>query len=406
MRLRGRGIGGGAAMGTAVIVRVKSGVPMPPEIPDRISRLIADRRLIGKPDVIVVADDYAAAAAVSHAIAWANVVGIAAARAGDAAQMSPVPAVVDLPALLDVVVSDTLLVIDASRSLALLDPTGVEVARFQAERDKIAPRRRIYLDEAHLPAQTLDGRVIQVHARVDTLDEVVAALEAGADGLLVSTGGLLLPATAGGHEHTQALIEVTTTAPGKPLLLVDQYLLDGATIAVGAGIADVTLFEPLRHELPGMGLLEMVAEIQGALSELDEREVVADVPRIGALLGPAASAGPSGAGDLADAVARCGGTRALLDAGGDLSYAETVGAACAAHLLPMMAIARVAGPAAGGAADERSPAGADSAVGMRSLLGAGAVGLVVAGEAVGAVKAIVRDSSVAECRDALLRSLA
>ena len=80
MRLRGAGIGAGTAIGAAAVVRLMSGIPLPPEIPPRVLAERAGGRNSELPDVIVVAEEFRNALAISGAISWANVVGIAAER--------------------------------------------------------------------------------------------------------------------------------------------------------------------------------------------------------------------------------------------------------------------------------------------------------------------------------------
>ena len=74
------------------------------------------------------------------------------------------PVVAGVDGLAENVQEDMLLIVDASRGLVLTDPDGMMVAQYQAEQNNLAPKRRLYLDEGHLSAQTIDGHTVQVLA--------------------------------------------------------------------------------------------------------------------------------------------------------------------------------------------------------------------------------------------------
>ncbi|HLV78736.1 MAG TPA: hypothetical protein VKT32_00600, partial [Chthonomonadaceae bacterium] len=217
-RLRGRGLGAGVALGTAAVVRVQGGIPMLPEAPERIARRLAARRPMETPEVILVAEEYRTALALLRSLPWGKVVGIVAGEAEAEAPVPGVPAVVQVPYLLDSIEDDVLMLVDATNGVVLADPSGMAIAQYQAEHSSIAPRRRLYLDDAHLPARTLDGRDIQVLARVETAEDVAQALDAGADALYVPAGAALLPDSdeTGQRRSLRQLLSLTT---GKPLLL-------------------------------------------------------------------------------------------------------------------------------------------------------------------------------------------
>ena len=193
MRLRGVGVGAGAAIGAAAVVRVMSGIPLPPEIPPRVLAERASGRTSELPDVIVVAEEFRMALAVSGAMAWANVVGIAAERSETSSLPAPFPAVVGLKNLLEAVEDDMLLLLDASAGVLLADPDPVAIAQYQAEAEHLAPKRRFFLEDVHLPAQTLDGHTIQVIAQIENFDEIAVAIAQGAEALYLSANTVLVP---------------------------------------------------------------------------------------------------------------------------------------------------------------------------------------------------------------------
>src|SRR5579862_6075393 len=184
-RLHGTGLGQGMALGTAAIVRMRNGLPLLPPIPARIAEMLSKRKMTETPDVILIADDYRMALDIAGSLRWGRVVGIAATHAPSEPPMAFVPAVVNIPHLLEAVQDDMLVVVDADHDTLIADPDGIEVAHYQAERDKIAPRRRLFLDDVHLPAETIDGRVVLALARVTTPEQIAIAIEQGADTLYV-----------------------------------------------------------------------------------------------------------------------------------------------------------------------------------------------------------------------------
>lgn len=83
----------------------------------------------------------------------------------------------------------SLIVLDSRRGRVLVDPTAEEIARLQNERQ----RARFRLGGENVPAQTQSGRTIAVWAMVSTQGDVTEALHVGADGILITAGGDLLP---------------------------------------------------------------------------------------------------------------------------------------------------------------------------------------------------------------------
>ena len=293
MRLRGAGIGAGTAIGTAAVVRMMSGIPLPPEIPPRIVAQKASGRNSDLPDVIVVAEEYRIGLAIAGAISWANVVGIASVSPKSANEPSPFPAVTGLFNLLEVVEDDMLLLLDASQDVLLVDPDPVAIAQYQAEAEGLAPKRRVFLNDAHLPAKTLDGHTMQIVAHVKTPQDMTTAITNGADALDVWVDSVdlgepyLLRGNADDHALHQQLFALVEQAAGKPVFISDNYTLPPALIMEAAGRIDLTLISPVREDLSGFGMAERIAEFREAETECLENEIRYATPRIFASLGDA-----------------------------------------------------------------------------------------------------------------------
>ena len=278
--LSGRSLGTGIALGTAAVVRLRNGLPVPPPIPPRIAAQLARHREDETPDVILIAEDYVTAASFASTIRWANVVGIAARNASPDTITPEIPVVVELPGLLDIVQDDMLVIVDARRGLLVVNPDGVTLSQYQAEHNNLAPKRRLYLDDGHLRAQTLDGRALPVVARVCTLEDVTLALENGADGLCVPALCDLLPAEADEEEQRTALFAVIDQASGKPVFLADNYTLPATLLVEAATKADIAVGCPLMPHLEGLGIHELGEELNEVRADCLARDSPCDIPRL------------------------------------------------------------------------------------------------------------------------------
>ena len=289
MRLRGVSAGRtGTAIGTAAVVRVMSGVPLPPEIPPRILKERASGRNSELPDVIVVAEEFRNALAISGAISWANVVGVAAVNSEMNPLPAPFPAVVGLSNLLEVVADDMLLLLDASAGILLADPDPVAIAQYQAEAEHLAPKRRFFLEDAHLPATTLDGHTVQVIARIQSLDDArlaaadgadifYAPIDEQADNGFTMPAGFLIPSEADEATLRLFLFELLEATSGKPLIISDFYSLPAAIVLDVAAQTDLTVAIYPNEDFGGAVIAQLRAELETAL---EESETAGQMPRL------------------------------------------------------------------------------------------------------------------------------
>src|SRR5579871_1311412 len=280
-RLRGSGLGVGMALGTAAVVTVRGGVPLLPEMPERIANLIATRRLSETPEVVLVARDYAMAYALASSLTWAKVVGIAAERAEPDAPFPPFPAVVSVPGLLAAATQDVLMLIDARNGVVLVDPDPISLSQYTAEHDHLAPKHRYYLDEAHLPAQTLDGRTLQIVASTEEESGGVgSAIEAGADRLYAA-----LPLDFDSEAQRKNLMRLVNAAASKPLILAYNSVLSLPALLETAAYTDLTMAIPPSPEnedrgADAEGVARLVAEMAVAQAECQEQDIPCGLPRL------------------------------------------------------------------------------------------------------------------------------
>lgn len=403
-RLRGTGLGAGMAMGTAAVVRMRTGVPLMPEAPPRITAMVAQRRLTETPEVVVVAEDLRTALVLSASLPWATVVGIAVERDDPDAAIPSVPTVVGLPGLMRAAVDDVLILVDATRGVALIDPDPIYLAQYTAEHDRVAPKNRIYLDEAHLPAQTLDGRTLSVVAATDGVG-VAAALASGPDALYH-----VLPLSFDPDDVRRHLAEVVAIAAGKPLIVPFNPSLPLTPLLEAASYADITLaLSPSGTEfMPGGGTIAgLLREIELAQAECAERDVLFGTPRIAADISAASpDAWPpeEAVAALLEGAAAAGATRLIFCGsleGDALHHLSALTAAASVNLMPVTFYLNPEAPSEGPEDTEKTLSHH-----IRLLIGAGVSAFLVSAESTQACKAIVRTVSLSECEEELARNLA
>lgn len=395
-KLRGRGIGAGMALGTAAIVRLVSGIPMRPDPPERLAALIASRRLTETPEIILVAEDYRTALAIAPTIAWAKVVGIAAVSAEANAPVAPYPVVVELPDLMSAAQDDMLILVDATRGIALADPDPVYLGQYTAEHDRIAPKQRLYLDDSHQPAQTLDGRTIQVIAFTD--DNVEAVVESGPDALLVS-----LPLEFDPDIQRRNLFQLVDRAAGKPLFLAYNSFLPINSLVQAAERIDITLVVPPKAENDSLGAdpdtaAQLIIALEQAVTECIEKNIVCAMPRIAAdIVYRSLKAWPASNSEITELIeelANKGITRLIfhgMTAGQEaLSRFENMASVASTHFMPLLFYV-----------SELTLPFKQLQEGLALIIGAGVTGLLCWPDSVVQIKEIVQELSYAECREKL-----
>ncbi len=407
-RLRGEGLGSGMALGTAVIIQMREGLPILPDPPERVTRSLASHRGMERPEVILVAEDYRTALALAGALPWAKVAGIATVGA-DTGATPPFPVVLNLTGLLDIVQNDMLLLVDADRGVVFVDPNATALAQYTAEHSKISPKHRLYLDEEHQPALTTDGLRLQVAARIQRWEDIAVALQQGADALYLPMGNALLTKNAGEDTLRRELFRLIDEASGKPLIVSDNYSLSLPALLMAAAKADLTFAVPPQETMDGLGFAELQAEFREAESECYENDQVCAMPRIAADLGSVSGgeASHEDAQAFVESLAAHGATRLILSmtqetlTEGALVALSPLLTAAQSSLLPAFASASPFSFNAFGQNDLEN----SLATALRLLIGAGATGLIVPAEETEATKTLVRSENAEECRDLLRRAL-
>jgi len=133
-----------------------------------------------------------------------------------------IPAVMGVAGALERIRDGVTLIVDGTRGVVVLDPTGEEVAAaraLDARRKQVARQAE---EGAGLPAVTTDGVHINVRGNVDLPEEIAAAREHGAEGVgLLRTEFLITGHTSLPTEDEQAAYfrRVGEAFPGHPIVI-------------------------------------------------------------------------------------------------------------------------------------------------------------------------------------------
>ena len=131
-----------------------------------------------------------------------------------------IPAVVGLGRALDRARCSQVAIIDGDEGLVVLDPDAATLARYRLASTERAARFEGLADLAHLPAETLDGRRVDLWGNIEFPAEVDACLDRGASGVgLYRTEFLFLNADRPPSEDEQfaAYEAVVRSVRGRPV---------------------------------------------------------------------------------------------------------------------------------------------------------------------------------------------
>ena len=374
LRLRGRPAGGGTALGTATVLHAPIGIPMLP------ARIVAEMQRRPRDsafesiDIVLVADRFSQTVGVT--IPWGKVVAVLCEQ-DEVVESALTPTVTGVPNLLQAVQDDTLVLVDGDRGIVLIDPDSVAVAAFQSEKERLSPRRRLFLDFVHQPAHTSDGRVIHVWARATNLDEASTAVENGADSVVIACADALAGMESD-DEQTFGLIELGRAASGKPVVILGEFESTSAIALLRAAQRfEFTLALPAHR---GPDTFRAAREqLEETRHTLVEEEIDFGDVRLAAEFTPEAEIDGNLAELLVNRVVLTG-----ISADGDhreLDWISDMVVEAAGILVP--ALVETSDP---------------SEENVSRLIGLGAAGLVVPPDSVGTVKEIVRKLSYEACR--------
>jgi phosphotransferase system enzyme I (PtsI) len=162
------------------------------------------------PDAVVVAHDLSPAdTAQLHRQAVAALICDAGGKTSHTAIIArahEIPAVVGLEDVTTIVGNGDLVIVDGSNGLVLLNPAPQTVAHFRSRARREAAIGEALLANRDLPAESLDGVRVHLVANVDVNEEIIGAIDHGAEGIgLFRTEFLFMsrPDVPGEEEHYQ-----------------------------------------------------------------------------------------------------------------------------------------------------------------------------------------------------------
>jgi phosphoenolpyruvate-protein phosphotransferase len=176
--------------------------------------------------VIVLADDLTPSDTIQ--LDQANVLGLCTVRGGPTSHTAilarglGVPAVVSAPIPLDEINAGTELILDGTAGAVTIDPTSESLALARRQRAEWLARRVAQLSTAAQPATTRDGHTVEVVANIGSAEEARRALEQGAEGVgLFRTEFLYLnrDRLPGEAEQIAAYRDVVEIIAGRPLVV-------------------------------------------------------------------------------------------------------------------------------------------------------------------------------------------
>ncbi len=208
------------------------------------------------PDAVVVANDLSPGdTAQMHRAAVAAIVTDAGGKTSHTAIIArahEIPAVVGLEDITSLVGNGDLVIVDGTSGMVIVNPEAQTVSHYRARARREAAIGEALLANRDLPAETLDGHRIHLHANVDVVEELEGAREHGAEGVgLFRTEFLYLnrvdlPDEDEHYHYARSVVEVLN---GKPITF--------RTFDLGGDKAGPPGTSLLREANPALGLRSM-----------------------------------------------------------------------------------------------------------------------------------------------------
>jgi phosphoenolpyruvate-protein phosphotransferase len=154
--------------------------------------------------------------------AFATVTGGATSHVAILARSLGLPALAGMDAKVLEIPEGTEVIVDGDRGELRLNPSAEEKAVIAGKQKEQLERRNAALAMAQKPAQTRDGKRIEVAANIGNLNDAKEAMEMGADGVgLLRSEFLFLERDTAPSEDEQYAIyqQIADVMPGKPLVI-------------------------------------------------------------------------------------------------------------------------------------------------------------------------------------------
>ena len=146
------------------------------------------------------------------------------------------PAVVGLGSVTNEVSGGDIMIVDGSRGTVIIEPDEETLERYRRRRDEVEESDRVLMQELRdQPAETPDGRRVELMVNIESPKEVGRAVECGAEGIgLYRTEFLYMTREEAPteHDHFEAYVSAIRQLDGKPLTIrtldlgADKFMLD------------------------------------------------------------------------------------------------------------------------------------------------------------------------------------
>ena len=94
-----------------------------------------------------------------------------------------VPAILGLQGATEIIASDSIIIVDGIKGMVILNPSDESLIEYEQKKNIFETRRKLMMRHSLKPALTPDGVQKKVMGNIELLEEVVSALDHGADGI-------------------------------------------------------------------------------------------------------------------------------------------------------------------------------------------------------------------------------
>ena len=118
-----------------------------------------------------------------NVIGFATDIGSRTSHTAIMAKSLEIPAVVGLETITKDVKNDEIIIIDGTHGLVIINPAPTTLRVYESARKKMVAFEKHLLDTKELPAETKDGRKIELMSNIELYEEIASVLAHGAEGI-------------------------------------------------------------------------------------------------------------------------------------------------------------------------------------------------------------------------------
>jgi len=260
----------GIAIAVAAVVDAKNGLNGVSHtlLRSGISALMQGLPAKDYPEAIIACDSLAIGAVMR--IPGISAVAIAAEALTDVPELAAdVPCVIGVPDLLQSIKEGDILIVDGYKGIVHIDPDPQVLIHYQQAEEQRHTREKVFITSEHIPAQTQTGETVFVYAWATDDSQLAAALDNGADGLLVDLKG-------NSGDLNALCSRILREIAGKPVTFVVDYHFEEILRAA------MLYCTPLQVTLVSDNPELLAAQVEGVLDRiaLEALQMDLEVPRV------------------------------------------------------------------------------------------------------------------------------